>query len=81
MAAFLHIIEKSGSELPTTMKYKRENVRPPSDEAKIASGFYFRIKRWGRCLFADHLKANIDVPTVIVLKLHMVVRMIFQTGT
>ena len=41
MAAFLHIIEKSGSELPTTMKYKRENVRPPSDEAKIASGFYF----------------------------------------
>lgn len=42
-----------------------------SNKTKNAFGF-FSIKRLTGYLFAQHIKANINIPTVIVVELHMV---------
>ena len=70
----------SAAAVPRKGKGRMQNS--PFDKAKTHSAFFIKLmdKEWASRLFADQVKAKIDVPPFIVCKLYMVVRMVFQTG-
>lgn len=79
---YIFLILRGGRAAAVPQKGKGRTQNSPSDKAKTHSAFFIKLmdKEWASRLFADQVKAKIDVPPFIVCKLYMVVRMVFQTG-